>query len=1056
MERREEEQQKRDDSRFNQTLKNVQGFLKGRSIPGKVLLTRRPDPTPEPISPTYHRSLSENDAGRNERSDNPVEVEDNNSSKKQDNTYAGKLRSNSSSGEQLAKQVQNLKIGGRSSDHARVMKFNKVLSETTVILEKLRELAWSGVPHYMRPDVWRLLLGYAPPNSDRREAVLRRKRLEYLESVGQFYDLPDSERSDDEINMLRQIAVDCPRTVPDVSFFQQAQVQKSLERILYTWAIRHPASDVDSWSMSDLSAAKVSDVEADCYWCLTKLLDGMQDHYTFAQPGIQRLVFKLKELVRRIDEPVARHMEEQGLEFLQFAFRWYNCLLIREIPFSLINRLWDTYLAEGDALPDFLVYIYASFLLTWSDELKKLDFQEMVMFLQHLPTQTWTDQELEMVLSRAYMWHSCLVHRFLLFIIWLSSFQDVAAAHYETNEHTSKSTTAELANPPGIGVSGPIQVSPSVIPKYTSPALPWTPPMYPTFPDTYEPKLTGKCTADFQAISSIINTAASDCSQPFAALVGNVICCPQFVSLLHIFQGQHDVKSDKLVLPDAVATDCFSDIVSILVSKRANMTIPELCSVTSSNLTGGSCPVQDVATFEKVVNSSKLLDACRTVDPLKECCRPVCQGAIMEASLIISGHQTNGDKIPLGGSNNVNALNDCKNVVFSYISRKLEADKANTAFRILSSCKVNKACPLEFKEPTEVIKACRNVAAPSPSCCSSLNAYISGIRNQMLITNKQAIVCATVIGSMLRKGGVMTNIYELCDVDLKDFSVQGCLLRSYPADLIFDNTTGYSFTCDLTDNIAAPWPSSSSMSSLSLCAPEMSLPALPTSQTLRNHGFRGGGAFGALRLIIILVFMLYGVTIIHNLSFCSFNSIIIERKQRLHLSSFVTLPPTFSVQPRFCARTTNKQFVAVCAAPSDVETSSKDESVLITTVETGNSNEVKVHVEVSGEKTQTVFNTVFEKMVAAAQPIPGFRRVKGGKTPNIPREILLEILGYSKVYRQVIKKLINSSIEDYVKQEDLKVGKELSVEQSYEDLEETFEPGESFSFDATIKLQEAS
>ncbi|KAF2568461.1 hypothetical protein F2Q68_00027733 [Brassica cretica] len=40
--------------------------------------------------------------------------------------------------------------------------------------------------------------------------------------------------------------------------------------------------------------------------------------------------------------------------------------------------------------------------------------------------------------------------------------------------------------------------------------------------------------------------------------------------------------------------------------------------------------------------------------------------------------------------------------------------------------------------------------------------------------------------------------------------------------------------------------------------------------------------------------------------------------------------------------------------------------------------------------------------------------------------------------------------------EDLKVGKELSVEQSYEDLEETFEPGESFSFDATIKLQESS
>lgn len=82
-------------------------------------------------------------------------------------------------------------------------------------------------------------------------------------------------------------------------------------------------------------------------------------------------------------------------------------------------------------------------------------------------------------------------------------------------------------------------------------------------------------------------------------------------------------------------------------------------------------------------------------------------------------------------------------------------------------------CPLDFEQPSEVIKDCRNVAAPSPSCCSSLNTYIAGIQKQMLITNKQAIICATMFGSMLRKGGVMTNVYELCDVDLKDFSIQG-------------------------------------------------------------------------------------------------------------------------------------------------------------------------------------------------------------------------------------------------------------------------------------------
>ncbi|KAI5431639.1 hypothetical protein KIW84_035703 [Lathyrus oleraceus] len=101
---------------------------------------------------------------------------------------------------------------------------------------------------------------------------------------------------------------------------------------------------------------------------------------------------------------------------------------------------------------------------------------------------------------------------------------------------------------------------------------------------------------------------------------------------------------------------------------------------------------------------------------------------------------------------------------------------------------------------------------------------------------------------MLRGGGVMTNVYELCDVDLKDFSIQafgvqdaGCLLRSLPGDVIFDNSSGVSFTCDLSDNIAAPWPSSSSFTSLSFCAPEMSLPALPISQSLKNIGCNSAG-----------------------------------------------------------------------------------------------------------------------------------------------------------------------------------------------------------------------
>ncbi|RLM69473.1 hypothetical protein C2845_PM17G05980 [Panicum miliaceum] len=382
--------------RFNQTLRNVQvRMIIERSFPGKVLLSQRS----EPLSPPDYSSIFDRD--EDEPNEGSQEGKGPSPGNSIDNTSAKKSNCPSTSSTNSLPDAQGIVFGARATDSARIAKFTEELSRPAVTLDKLRKLAWSGAPPYMRPNIWRLLL--------------------YI---------PDSDRVDEEIDMLSQIAVDCPRTAPDVTFFQNPQIQKSLERILYTWSIRHPASgyvqgikdlvtpflvvflsehlegNIDTWSMDDLSSQDISNIEADCYWCLSKFLDGMQDHYTFAQPGIQRLVFRLKELVRRIDEPLSKQIEEQELEFLQFSFGWFNCLLIREVPFHLATRLWDTYLAEGDYLPDFLLYIAASFLLTWSDKLQKLDFQEMVMFLQRLPTRTWGHHELEMVLSRAYMWHT--------------------------------------------------------------------------------------------------------------------------------------------------------------------------------------------------------------------------------------------------------------------------------------------------------------------------------------------------------------------------------------------------------------------------------------------------------------------------------------------------------------------------------------------------------------------------------------------------------------------------------------------------------------------------
>ena len=62
-----------------------------------------------------------------------------------------------------------------------------------------------------------------------------------------------------------------------------------------------PDGDPDGCDITAVEQDILDIVEADSYWCLSKLVDGIQDNYTTSQPGIQRQVYKLKELIGRID-----------------------------------------------------------------------------------------------------------------------------------------------------------------------------------------------------------------------------------------------------------------------------------------------------------------------------------------------------------------------------------------------------------------------------------------------------------------------------------------------------------------------------------------------------------------------------------------------------------------------------------------------------------------------------------------------------------------------------------------------------------------------------------
>jgi hypothetical protein len=382
-------------------------------------------------------------------------------------------------------------IDAINSRITRINKFKRLLQASTIPLNDLRQLAWSGIPEEVRAMTWQLLLSYLPTSSERRVATLERKRKEYLDGVRQAFEKgtgpggigngPNTSGSSSRTGgrgldeaIWHQISIDVPRTNPHIELYGYEATQRSLERILYVWAVRHPASgyvqgindlvtpfwqvflgtyitdpDIESgMDPGQLPRAVLDAVEADSFWCLTKLLDGIQDHYIVAQPGIQRQVSALRDLTARIDAGLARHLEKENVEFIQFSFRWMNCLLMREISVKNTIRMWDTYMvrssyasffghdkltptmqAEEQGFSEFHLYVCAAFLVKWSDKLVKMDFQEIMMFLQSLPTRDWTEKDIELLLSEAYIWQSLFKG---------------SSAHLRGNENRPQNTNFQL------------------------------------------------------------------------------------------------------------------------------------------------------------------------------------------------------------------------------------------------------------------------------------------------------------------------------------------------------------------------------------------------------------------------------------------------------------------------------------------------------------------------------------------------------------------------------------------------------------------------------------
>ena len=128
----------------------------------------------------------------------------------------------------------------------------------------------------------------------------------------------------------------------------------------------------------------------------------MKENYLKGFDGATDLLKKFRNLIEKCDKELLTLLEQNEIQVFHFGFRWIFCLLLREFPVLLSIKLIDYYLVE-DINPGILcVYVSTALLLKFSYKIKLMNREEIIMFLQNLPTSNWGEQDIRLLVSESF------------------------------------------------------------------------------------------------------------------------------------------------------------------------------------------------------------------------------------------------------------------------------------------------------------------------------------------------------------------------------------------------------------------------------------------------------------------------------------------------------------------------------------------------------------------------------------------------------------------------------------------------------------------------------
>ena len=245
--------------------------------------------------------------------------------------------------------------------------------------EKLKRRVFKGIPDSIRGEAWKKML-----------CVDKFDRTGIYEQFRTF-----AHRNSPDI---RQIDLDVNRTYRDHIMFRDrfSVKQQALFNVLAAYSVYN--TDVGyCQGMSGIAALLLMYMnEEDAFWALSELLTdrkhAMHGLFIPGFPKLLRLQDHHDKIFKKLIPKMFKHFEGQGVYNSLYTLKWFMQVFLDRLPFSLVLRIYDIFILEGDYVLTVTAY---HILKIFKRQLIKMDLEELAPFLQEgIPNYVFVDDEL--------------------------------------------------------------------------------------------------------------------------------------------------------------------------------------------------------------------------------------------------------------------------------------------------------------------------------------------------------------------------------------------------------------------------------------------------------------------------------------------------------------------------------------------------------------------------------------------------------------------------------------------------------------------------------------